>query len=355
MTLDEFMALAGTSNTGAGEYVSSGTAESLPAVMNAVTVISDAVATMPCYLYLVRNEKGKEAREWLDSHPVDHILNERPNAWQTPYQFKRMMIRHCLFWRYCITDAYTGNTRNYLPWEVLHLRYSTDDGFMGRSPVTICRESLGLGLAQQRHGASVMRDGMMAAGVITSGEWLDGVKGKQALAALERYKGARNAGKTPILEGGMSYQQLGMSNQDAEWLASRRFTIEDIARMFNVSPIFLQEYSNSTYSNFSEASRAFLTMTMRPWLANFEQQIKNALLVASPVPGIRYQVEFDSADLLRATPGERFATYERGIKSGVMCPNEAREREGLSPRDGGDEFSQAWKQEVKISEGEKPE
>ncbi|ENF0090465.1 phage portal protein, partial [Escherichia coli] len=105
----------------------------------------------------------------------------------------------------------------------------------------------------------------------------------------------------PILEGGMSYQQLGMSNQDAEWLASRRFTIEDIARMFNVSPIFLQEYSNSTYSNFSEASRAFLTMTMRPWLANFEQQIKNALLVASPVPGIRYQVEFDSADLLRAT------------------------------------------------------
>ncbi|ENS2577706.1 phage portal protein [Escherichia coli] len=391
MTLDEFMALAGTSNTGAGEYVSSGTAESLPAVMNAVTVISEAVATMPCYLYLVRNEKGKEAREWLDSHPVDHILNERPNAWQTPYQFKRMMIRHCLLngnayaviqwgrdgfpaalhpyppqsvnveqtgehnWRYCITDAYTGNTRNYLPWEVLHLRYSTDDGFMGRSPVTICRESLGLGLAQQRHGASVMRDGMKAAGVITSGEWLDGVKGKQALAALERYKGARNAGKTPILEGGMSYQKLGMSNQDAEWLASRRFTIEDIARMFNVSPIFLQEYSNSTYSNFSEASRAFLTMTMRPWLANFEQQIKNALLVASPVPGIRYQVEFDSADLLRATPGERFATYERGIKSGVMCPNEAREREGLSPRDGGDEFSQAWKQEVKISEGEKPE
>jgi HK97 family phage portal protein len=105
-------------------------------------------------------------------------------------------------------------------------------------------------------------------------------KGKQALDALERYKGARNAGKTPILEGGMDYKQLGMSNQDAEWLASRRFTIEDIARMFNVSPIFLQEYSNSTYSNFSEASRAFLTMTMRPWLANFEQQIKSALLVA---------------------------------------------------------------------------
>ncbi len=70
-------------------------------------------------------------------------------------------------------------------------------------------------------------------------------------------KALKMLGKCRILEGGMDYKQLGMSNQDAEWLASRRFTIEDIARMFNVSPIFLQEYSNSTYSNFSEASRAF--------------------------------------------------------------------------------------------------
>lgn len=391
MTIDEFMQMAGIPNTGSGEYVSPGTAESLPAVMNAVTVISEAVASMPCYLYRVSHDNGREAREWLCDHPVDYLLNERPNDCQTAYQFKRTMMRHCLLtgnayavidwgrngqpkalhsyapgsvvpervsdhrFKYTITEPFSGKVKTYLQEEVLHLRYSTDDGFLGRSPITICRETLGLGLAQQRHGASIMKDGMMAAGIIKSGEWLDSIKGKQALDALERYKGARNAGKTPILEGGMEYEQLGMSNQDAEWLASRRFTIEDIARMFNVSPIFLQEYSNSTYSNFSEASRAFLTMTMRPWLTNFEQQIKAALLVVPPVPGIRHQVEFDSADLLRANPQERFRSYETAIKSGVMCPNEAREREGLTPRDGGDEFSQAWKQEVKISQGEKPE
>ena len=199
-----------------------------------------------------------------------------------------------------------------------------------------------------------MKDGMMASGIIKAKEWLDSSSGKKALDALARYKGARNAGKTPILEGGMEYEQLGMSNQDAEWLASRRFTIEDIARMFNVSPIFLQDYSNSTYSNFSEASRAFATMTMRPWLANLEQQIKSALLIAPPTPGIRHQVEFDSSDLLRATPTDRFATYERGIKSGVMCPNEAREKEGMAPREGGDEFSQAWKQEVQLKQEATP-
>ncbi|MGC9587521.1 UNVERIFIED_CONTAM: phage portal protein, partial [Salmonella enterica subsp. enterica serovar Rissen] len=165
--------------------------------------------------------------------------------------------------KYTITEPFSGITRTYLQEEILHLRYATDDGFLGRSPITICREALGLGLAQQRHGANIMKEGMMAAGIVKAKDWLDGVNGKKALDALERYKGARNAGKTPILEGGMDYEKLGMSNQDAEWLASRRFSIEDIARMFNVSPIFLQEYSNSTYSNFSEASRAFLTMTMR--------------------------------------------------------------------------------------------
>lgn len=250
LSIDDFLALSGVPNTGSGEYVSAGTAESLPAVMNAVSVIAEAVATMPCYLYLVRNDKGREAREWLDSHPVDILLNEQPNSCQTPYQFKRTMMRHCLLngnayaviewgqdgqpkslhpyapgcvvpertgahkYRYTITEPCTGTVRTYLQEEVLHLRYASDDGFLGRSPVTICREALGLGLAQQRHGASIMKDGMMAAGIITSGEWLDGVKGKQALDALERYKGAKNAGKTPILEGGMDYKQLGMSNQD---------------------------------------------------------------------------------------------------------------------------------------------
>jgi len=389
MTIDEFLAMAGIPNTGSGEHVSSGNAETLPAVLNAVAVISEAVASMPCYLYRVTRTNGVEARAWLAEHPVDVLLNECPNDCQTPYQFKRTLMRHCLLngnayaviqwgkdgqpkslhpyppravvpkrldehrYAYTITEPFSGRVRTYLQEEILHLRYSTDDGFLSRSPVSICRETLGLGMAQQRHGTSIMRDGMMAAGIVKAKDWLDSVNGKKAMDALDRYKGARNAGKTPILEGGMEYQQLGMTNQDAEWLSSRRFTIEDIARIFNISPIFLQEYSNSTYSNFSEASRAFLTMTMRPWLTNFEQQLKAALLVGSPSAGSRYQVEFDTADLLRANPQDRFRSYETAIKSGVMCPNEAREREGMPPREGGQEFSQAWKQEFKVSKDNK--
>ena len=146
---------------GAGEFVSPNTAESLPAVMSAVTVISEAVASMPCYLYQLKDD----GRERVYRHPVDYLLNEMPNRSQTPYQFKYTMMRHCLLngnayavieWNskgepisltpyepsavniyrkvggeyiYQITDL-DGNTKNYLQDEILHLRHSSLDGFM---------------------------------------------------------------------------------------------------------------------------------------------------------------------------------------------------------------------------------
>ncbi|MFN3071990.1 phage portal protein, partial [Serratia sp. J2] len=134
------------------------------AVLNAVAVISEAVASMPCYLYRVTRTNGVEARAWLADHPVDVLLNERPNDCQTPYQFKRTMMRHCLLngnayavikwgkdgqpkslhpyppsavvpkrldehrYAYTITEPFSGRVRTYLQEEILHLRYSTDDG-----------------------------------------------------------------------------------------------------------------------------------------------------------------------------------------------------------------------------------
>ncbi|MDO4431388.1 MAG: phage portal protein [Lonepinella koalarum] len=380
LTIDDLIANMGAANTGAGEYVSPYNAESLPAVLNAVNVIAQAVAAMPCYLF----EVNAEGRKRIENHSVEYLLNEMPNRNQTPYQFKEVMMRHVLLngnayavigWNskgqpetltpyppyavnvqrmptgdyfYQITDS-NGKVKNYFQDEILHLRYASNDGFMGRSPITVCREAVGLGLAQQKHGSSVMKNGLMAGGIVTTAEWFDQSKGQKAMEALKRYQGAKNAGKTPILEGGMEYKQLGMSNQDAEWLASRKFTIEDIARIFNISPIFLQDYSHSTYANFSEASRAFLGQTLRPHLVNFEQQLKDALMIdLTSNSKKRYVVEFDTSDLLRTNQQERFSSYDVAIKCGILSPNEARKREGLPPYVGGDEFSQAWKQTVEV-------
>lgn len=377
------MATMGATNTGAGEFVSPHTAEALPAVLNAVNVIAQAVASMPCYLF----EVTTDGRKRIENHSVEYLLNEMPNRNQTPYQLKEVMMRHLLLngnayavigWNskgqpetltpfppyavnvqrtlkgdylYQITDL-NGKVNNYFQDEILHLRHASNDGFMGRSPITVCREAVGLGLAQQRHGSAVMKNGLMAGGIVTTSEWLDQTKGQKALEALKRYQGAKNAGKTPLLEGGMDYKQLGMSNQDAEWLGSRKFTIEDIARIFNISPIFLQDYSHSSYANFSEASRAFLGQTLRPHLVNFEQQLKDALMIdLTSKSRKRYVIEFDTSDLLRTNQQERFASYDTAIKCGILSPNEARKREGLLPYVGGDEFSQAWKQTVEVKKG----
>ncbi|MDE3983923.1 phage portal protein [Glaesserella parasuis] len=383
LSIDEVMATMGATNTGAGEFVSPHTAEALPAVLNAVNVIAQAVASMPCYLF----EVTTDGRKRIENHSVEYLLNEIPNRNQTPYQLKEVMMRHLLLngnayavigWNnkgqpetltpfppysvnvqrtlkgdylYQITDL-NGKVKNYFQDEILHLRHASNDGFMGRSPITVCREAVGLGLAQQRHGSAVMKNGLMAGGIVTTSEWLDQTKGQKALEALKRYQGAKNAGKTPLLEGGMDYKQLGMSNQDAEWLGSRKFTIEDIARIFNISPIFLQDYSHSSYANFSEASRAFLGQTLRPHLVNFEQQLKDALMIdLTSKSRKRYVIEFDTSDLLRTNQQERFASYDTAIKCGILSPNEARKREGLLPYVGGDEFSQAWKQTVEVKKG----
>ncbi|MDO9655810.1 phage portal protein [Glaesserella parasuis] len=383
LSIDEVMATMGATNTGAGEFVSPHTAEALPAVLNAVNVIAQAVASMPCYLF----EVTADGRKRIENHSVEYLLNEMPNRNQTPYQLKEVMMRHLLLngnayavigWNnkgqpetltpfppysvnvqrtlkgdylYQITDL-NGKVKNYFQDEILHLRHASNDGFMGRSPIAVCREAVGLGLAQQRHGSAVMKNGLMAGGIVTTSEWLDQTKGQKALEALKRYQGAKNAGKTPLLEGGMDYKQLGMSNQDAEWLGSRKFTIEDIARIFNISPIFLQDYSHSSYANFSEASRAFLGQTLRPHLVNFEQQLKDALMIdLTSKSRKRYVIEFDTSDLLRTNQQERFASYDTAIKCGILSPNEARKREGLLPYVGGDEFSQAWKQMVEVKKG----
>jgi len=143
----------------------------------------------------------------------------------------------------------------------------------------------------------------------------------------------------------MTWKPIGLSNQDAQWLASRQFTIADIARMFKISPIFLQDYSNSTYSNFSEASRAFLTQSLRPWLTNLQQAFASRL-----VDNRQLTLEFQTKDLLRATAAERFEVYDNAIRNGIMNPNECRKAENMPPREGGDEYSQSWSQQAQAQD-----
>jgi HK97 family phage portal protein len=357
--------------TASGKHVNSEIAQSLPAVYCAVATIAESIASLPIHVYK-RTDEGKQRQA---RHHVEKLMNHMPNAYQTAYDFKMGLIRSVLLrgngyakinydgtgkpnsllllhpdsvqvellstgrLGYKHTNS-KGKQANFLQEEILHIRYHSDDGIMGKSPVQVCRESIGLGLAQQEHGASQFKNGMRVSGILESEKNLTQEQYDRLKTRFDEYQGSANNGKPFILEGGLKWDQIGLANNDAQWLESRLFTISDIARMFKISPIFLMDYSNSTYSNFSEASRAFLTQTLRPWLSNIQEALASRLL--SDSNRLSTVIEFETKDLLRATAEDRFSVYDVAIRNGVMNPNECRAAENLPPRKGGDEYSQSW-------------
>lgn len=362
------------SPTASGKHVNSEVAQTLPAVYCAVSTIAESVASLPIHVYR-RTDEGKQRQ---GRHHVERLLNQAPNAYQTAYDFKMGLLRSVLLrgngyahitfdgtgkpsalhllhpesiqvellstgrLGYKHTNA-KGKESKYLQDEILHIRYHSDDGIIGKSPIQVCRESIGLGLAQQEHGASQFKNGMRVSGVLETDAKLTDAQFTALTKMFDKHQGSANSNKPLLLEGGLKWNQIGLANNDAQWLESRLFTISDVARMFKISPIFLMDYSNSTYSNFSEASRAFLTQTLRPWLSNIQEGLASRLI--SDSNRANTIIEFETKDLMRASAEERFKVYDIAIRMGVMNPNQCRAAENMPPREGGEQFSQSWIQQ----------
>ena len=359
-----------------GMNVNSKTAQTLPAVYCAVSTIAEAVAAMPVHVYN-KAEDGERAR--ATGHQAERLLNVAPNDYMTPYDFKLALMRSVLLrgngyahihfdgagratslhllhpdavtckqlangrLGYQITQK-NGKHKNLLQDEVLHVRYHSDDGIEGKSPIQVCRDTIGLGLAQDLHGANSFKNGAKPAGAILFDKPMQSKSMQNIRDGLTHtHTGAAKSGQVMILEGGAKWQPIGLSNSEAEWLRAREFTISDIARMFKISPIFLQDYTHSTYSNFSEASRAFLSQSLRPWLTNLEQALASRLI--SSRSRSNTFIEFQTADTLRATTRERYEVYDIAIRNGLLNPDECRKFENLPKREGGSEYSQSWKQD----------
>jgi HK97 family phage portal protein len=366
--------LSAGDTTTSGQMVNASTAEGLPAVYCAVSTIAESVASLPIHVYRKQPNGDKER---ANGHYIERLLNHSPNPYQTGYDFKIALMRSVLLrgngyaeiehdgagrpsalhfmhpdsvltkklsnnrLGYQITTS-QGKQRSLLQEEMLHIRYHSDDGIIGKSPIQVCRDSLGLGLALQTHGASQFKNAARPSGLLTTDTVF---KNPDALLRLKdqwnkTYSGSSNSGKTAVLEGGLKFQPISVTNSDAEWLQSRHFSIADVARIFKLSPIFLMDYSNSTYSNFSEAQRAYLSQSLRPWLTNLQSAFSSRFISERNQSNLI--IEFETKDLLRATAEERFNVYDAAIRNGIMCPNEARRSENLPARIGGDEFSQSW-------------
>ena len=371
-TLDQLLALGTPTNS--GQHVNAESAQSLPAVLCAVTTISEAIASLPIHVYR-RTQNGDKER--ARNHYVERLLNTSPNDYMTAYDFKIAMLRAVLLRgnAYSLIDYDGSGKPTALHWlhpdsvivkklpnhrlgyqvtlesgkiqtlhqeEIIHIKYMSDDGITGKSPIQIARETIGLGLSQQEHGARLFEKGAMPSGVLETEAAFKDPKAAERIRQefQNKYQGVDKSGEVVFLEQGLKYKALSITNNDAQWLESRAFSIADVARMFKLSPLLLQDLSHGTYSNFTEAQRAFLSHTLRPWLTNLQQAFNSRLVPISSQGNTI--IEFETKDLLRASTDERFSAYDVAIRNGIMSPNDARKAENMPARIGGDEFSQSW-------------
>ena len=353
---------------GAGVRVTPDSALSLPVVFACVRVLSESFGVLPMRMYQ-RNGNGRTriAKHWL----LD-LIGRRPNAYQTPYEWKTMVQSHLVLrgnaynriitnragditdllpmhpdrvkvemlgdydYRYIYTDrlgAQTTLTRA----DVWHLRGLSSDGIVGMSMIELAREAVGMGLAAQEFGARFF------ANDAKPGLWIEFPGTFKDKAARDQFKDSFQSAQTgmsrhkmAVLEAGMKIHELSVTNKDSQFLEARQFQVADIARMFRVPPHMVGDLSKASFSNIEQQSLDFIMHTMTPWATLWESsQAANLLLEEDHDKGI--EIEYDFAALLRGDQVARASYYHNGVLDGWLTRNEAREREGLEPIDGLDD------------------
>ncbi|WP_299341722.1 phage portal protein [uncultured Pseudoxanthomonas sp.] len=355
----------GGNNTLAGSYVDAKSAESISTVFACVQALSESTACLPLHTYR-RNDDG--SRERADGHWLSRVL-ERPNDYQSGMEFRETLTASVLLngngyarkefnragevtalhpmnpgrvsivkldsgrYRYDYTDD-KGRPVRLLADEVLHLRDRTDaDSIVGKSRITIARESLGLALSLRTHGAASFGRGARPASVLynegktdMTTEQMTAVRG-----ALDNYATPANAGKTLIMGvRGLKLENIGLTNEDAQWLEAMNFSVTEVCRIYRVPPILVQTLEQASYNNVESLGAQFVKFSLTRWLTLWESAISQQLL--GPIARQRFYAEHAVDALLRGTATERAEFYKTMIDSGVMDADEARRFENLPAR-----------------------
>lgn len=356
---------AGTST---GQYVDAKAAEGIAAVFACVQALSESTATLPLHVF---ERRADGDRERADDHPLARVLRE-PNGYQSGLTFRESMTASVLLHGNAFarieTDAagelvalhpldprsvavvklannrhafdYTddsGQVRRLLQEECFHLKDRTEPGgIMGRSRITIARETLGLGLALRDHGARTFANAARLSGVLQSPNVLtdDSIK-RLADSWNQQYSGTANAGKTAVLENGLTFEKLSMSLEDAQWIAATQFTTEEVCRIYRVPPTMVADLRFGSYQNTAELGSQFVRYSLARWIAMWETEVSRSLL--GPIARRRYHAEHAVEGLLRGNPEARADFYAKAVASGWMTINEVRKLENLPTIEGIDD------------------
>lgn len=342
----------------AGVVVNEETAMRTSAVYACVRVIAETVASLPLPLYK-RLPRGKEKATY---HPLYTVLHDMPNSDMTSFSFRETMMTHLLLWgnayaqitrrgnqivelwplhpayirieREPVTNKliykYTSGTQEiiYTGEQILHIQGLSIDGIKGLSPISMARETIGLAQATEEFGSRFFSNGARPGGVL---QHPGIVKDPERLRKSweEVYKGVQNSHKIAVLEEGMQYKEIGIPPNDAQFLETRKFQLNEICRIFRVPPHLIGDLERATFSNIEHQSIDFVVHTIRPWLVRWEQAIQKALIPEEE--RAIYFAKFTVDGLLRGDFKTRMDGYAVGRQNGWYSANDIRDLEELNP------------------------
>lgn len=366
--------LGGGALTASGQSVTADTAMRSSAVYAAVRRISDGVAMVPLQLF---RRTQPEGREKADDHSLYPVLHDQPNAWQTSMEFREMLQAHLLlrgnayaikqltnsgyveqliplhpdrmqpYWidkrRGTFAYQYTwedGRPQIFLQDEIMHLRGLSQNGLMGLNPIEYHRETVGLALAAQEYGARFYaNDGATSFWLEHPNHFKEKEKREAFRKALREQTTGANRHLAPVLEDGIKIHELGINQRDAQYIEGRKFSVNDIARIFLISPHMIGDLERATFSNITQLSLEHVIYTLMSWYVRWEQTICRDLLLTRKEKTELF-VKFIADALLRGDLKSRFDAYHLAIIDGHMNRNEVRLLEDRNPVEGLDEFLQ---------------
>lgn len=358
-------------NTASGAVVTEESAMRVAAAWRCVNIIAGAIATLP--IDIIRRE-SETVRKPAVGHPLRRILTVKPNTWQTPSEFRRMMQSHLLLRGNAYarkvfignqlvgliplpTDRVTaeqldstamqykvmrkdGSSIIFPQREIFHLRGMSLDGVTGMSVLANMRESLGLALQTEQAGARLFSNGILAGGVIKHpGKLSDNASRHLRESMEQRNQGSQNAGKWIVAEEGMTVESISLTAEDAQWLGTRDFQRYDIAMFYGVPPHMLgaTEKTTSWGSGIEAQGIGFVTYTLTDWIKTWEESVKRDLLEEREWETV--DARFNVNALMRGDFKTRWEGYVKGLQNCVYSPDDVRAMEDMNPRpDGGGGF-----------------
>lgn len=365
--------MRGGEKSASGVLVDTATALSSTAFFGAVRVVSEDIGALPRHLYERQGDRGKRR---ATDHPLHEILHDAPNPLMTSAQFFEALQGHQETWGTAYAsierdrgrvvglwplrpDRVTPEVRRtgpsgmrvtwryddhendihvrLLPDEILHVPGFGADGIRGYSLIALHKNALGLSVAMERYGSAFFKNGSRPGGVLQrpdNGKRLSDDARKRMKSDFEElHQGLDNAQRIAILEEGVTWQSVGIPNDDAQFIEGRTFQVQEMSRMTRVPPHKLAELSRATFSNIEDQGRDYVVSSLRPRLVRWEQAFRQQLLTTRERD--RFFAEHLVDALLRGDTKSRYDAYATGRQWGWLSADDIREKENMDPIEDG--------------------